>query len=232
MTAALLAAAAAYARARRRQLGLRWSARSLLLLVPAADIVIALAQRRRRLGDPAASPACASTSRSSVPDDARTMVVVPTMLTSVASVAALLEHIEVLALGNLDPRIHFAILSDFVDADAARPAWRRRRFSPPRATASRRSIAGSARDTRSILPVSSRAALERARTGVDGMGAQARQDRGIQPAAARRDGHELRRPGRRTGGPADRSATASRWTPTRVYRATRRKSWSASSRIR
>ena len=32
--------------------------------------------------------------------------------------AALLEHVEVLALGNLDPRIHFAILSDFVDADA------------------------------------------------------------------------------------------------------------------
>ena len=46
------------------------------------------------------------------------MVVVPTMLTSTDSVAALLEHIEVLALGNFDPRIHFAILSDFVDADA------------------------------------------------------------------------------------------------------------------
>ncbi len=29
---------------------------------------------------------------------------------------ALLEHLEVLALGNLDPRIHFAILSDFADA--------------------------------------------------------------------------------------------------------------------
>ena len=44
------------------------------------------------------------------------MVVVPTLLTSVAGVAALLEHLEVLALGNLDPRIHFAILSDGVDA--------------------------------------------------------------------------------------------------------------------
>ena len=46
------------------------------------------------------------------------MVVVPTLLTSTASVAALLEHVEVLALGNLDPRIHFAILSDFADADS------------------------------------------------------------------------------------------------------------------
>ena len=32
--------------------------------------------------------------------------------------AALLEHMEVLALGNLDPCIHFAILSDFADAES------------------------------------------------------------------------------------------------------------------
>ena len=31
-------------------------------------------------------------------------------------VAALLEHLEVQALGNLDKRVHFAILSDFRDA--------------------------------------------------------------------------------------------------------------------
>jgi cyclic beta-1,2-glucan synthetase len=30
----------------------------------------------------------------------------------------LLSHLEVLALGNLDPRIHFAILGDFTDAEA------------------------------------------------------------------------------------------------------------------
>ena len=76
------------------------------------------------------------------------MVVVPTLLTSAESVAALLEHIEVLALGNLDPRIHFAILSDFADADVAGPARRRGRFSPPRAPASRISIDGSAPTTR------------------------------------------------------------------------------------
>ena len=46
------------------------------------------------------------------------MVVVPTLLTSVERVAELLEHLEVLALGNLDPRVHFAILGDFTDAPA------------------------------------------------------------------------------------------------------------------
>jgi cyclic beta-1,2-glucan synthetase len=53
-----------------------------------------------------------------VPATARTMVVVPTMLTSTEGVDVLLEHLEVLALGNLDPCVHFAILSDFADADA------------------------------------------------------------------------------------------------------------------
>ncbi|MGE3509468.1 MAG: glucoamylase family protein [Vicinamibacterales bacterium] len=52
-----------------------------------------------------------------VPDTERTMVVVPTMLTSPSAVDALIEHVEVLALGNLDPCIHFAILSDFADCD-------------------------------------------------------------------------------------------------------------------
>ena len=40
----------------------------------------------------------------------------PTILRSVEGVGSLLEHMEVLALGNLDPRVHFAILSDVADA--------------------------------------------------------------------------------------------------------------------
>ena len=93
------------------------AAAALLLLLPASDVAIAFVQRlvarwippRRlpRLEFPAG-----------IPDNARTMVVVPTLLTSVPVVARLIEHVEVLALGNLDPRIHFAILSDFVDAPA------------------------------------------------------------------------------------------------------------------
>ena len=53
------------------------------------------------------------------------MVIVPTLLNSVAGVEHLLEHLEVQALGNLDPHIHFAILSDF--KDAARDRARERR---------------------------------------------------------------------------------------------------------
>src|SRR5664280_1657797 len=53
-----------------------------------------------------------------VPESARTMVVVPVLLGSVKGVEALLEHLEVQALGNLDPHIHFAILGDFKDATA------------------------------------------------------------------------------------------------------------------
>src|SRR4029453_12705437 len=37
-------------------------------------------------------------------------------LDSVERVADLMAHLEVQALGNLDPHIHFAILSDFRDA--------------------------------------------------------------------------------------------------------------------
>ena len=89
-------------------------------MIPAADIAIALAQRviawalpPRRL-----SRLDFTDRIQRVPDDARTMVVVPTLLTNVESVAPLLEHMEVLALGNLDPCIHFAILSDFADAES------------------------------------------------------------------------------------------------------------------
>ncbi|HXR97755.1 MAG TPA: glucoamylase family protein [Terriglobales bacterium] len=53
-----------------------------------------------------------------IPETARTMVVVPTLLTDAASVDTLLERLEVLALGNSDPYIHFALLSDFADAAA------------------------------------------------------------------------------------------------------------------
>jgi cyclic beta-1,2-glucan synthetase len=54
-----------------------------------------------------------------VPPEGRTMVIIPTLLTSPDDVQGLLEHLEVQAIGNMDPQIHFAILSDFVDAPTA-----------------------------------------------------------------------------------------------------------------
>jgi cyclic beta-1,2-glucan synthetase len=89
-----------------------------LLLVPTLDIAIAFIQRiLARLVPPRRLPRLDFTD--GVPDDARTMVVVPTLLASPAGVSSLLSHLEVLAHGNLDPHIHFAILSDFVDAPTA-----------------------------------------------------------------------------------------------------------------
>src|SRR4029453_7819236 len=51
-----------------------------------------------------------------IPQETRTMVVIPTLLTSPDGVAQLLEHLEVVALGNADPFIHFALITDFADA--------------------------------------------------------------------------------------------------------------------
>ncbi|MGE5049085.1 MAG: GH36-type glycosyl hydrolase domain-containing protein [Deltaproteobacteria bacterium] len=116
VTAMLVAAGAAYARAAggsaRTSLGV-----ALLLLVPASEVAIAMVQRlAARLAPPRRLPRLDLSA--GIPEDARTLVVVPALLTSVEGVERQLEHLEVLALGNLDPRIHFAILGDFADAKA------------------------------------------------------------------------------------------------------------------
>ncbi len=90
---------------------------ALVLLVPMSDVaVFVVHDLAARLLAPRRLPRLDFTH--GVPDSARTMVVVPTMLTSLPGVDALVEHVEVLALGNLDPCIHFAILSDFRDTGA------------------------------------------------------------------------------------------------------------------
>ena len=114
ITAAQLTGAAAYVRHAGGS-AVTVVAMTLLLAILAADIAIALVQRVIAWAVPPRRLSRLDFS-DRIPDEARTMVVVPTLLTSRASVAALLEHIEVLALGNLDPNIHFAILSDFADA--------------------------------------------------------------------------------------------------------------------
>ncbi|HET6893116.1 MAG TPA: glucoamylase family protein, partial [Pyrinomonadaceae bacterium] len=53
-----------------------------------------------------------------VPSDARTMVVIPTILSSEQNVRELVERLEVHYLANQDDQIHFALLGDFADADA------------------------------------------------------------------------------------------------------------------
>ncbi len=117
VVAALLAPAVAYVRAWG---GGAWAQgwTAALLLLPASEFAIALVQRlAARLAPPRRLPRLDF--RSGIPEDARTMVVVPTLLTSVAGVAELLQHLEILALGNADPHIHFALLGDFADAPTA-----------------------------------------------------------------------------------------------------------------
>ena len=51
-----------------------------------------------------------------IPPDCRTMVAVPTMLTSAAGVDRLIEILEIHHLANRDRHLHFALLTDFRDA--------------------------------------------------------------------------------------------------------------------
>ena len=51
-----------------------------------------------------------------IPADQKTMVVVPTLLTHPEAVAQLVEDLEVRYLGNRDPNLLFALLTDFPDA--------------------------------------------------------------------------------------------------------------------
>ncbi len=53
-----------------------------------------------------------------IPPEHRTLVTVPTMLTSAAGIEHMLDGLEVRYLANMDPCLHFALLTDFVDATA------------------------------------------------------------------------------------------------------------------
>ena len=51
-----------------------------------------------------------------IPPECRTLVVVPTMLTSAGNVEELIEALEVRFLANRDENLHFGLLTDFRDA--------------------------------------------------------------------------------------------------------------------
>ncbi len=115
VTAALLALGFAYAQAHSDSAWpLAWVA--LLLLLPASELAAAFVQSLSvRFAPPRRLPRLDFLA--GVPESARTVVVVPTLLTSPERVDELLGHLEVLALGNLDRHVHFALLGDFADAD-------------------------------------------------------------------------------------------------------------------
>ncbi|MDP4159977.1 MAG: glucoamylase family protein, partial [Bacillota bacterium] len=56
--------------------------------------------------------------REGIPEELRTMVAVPTLLTNVDRVKELVGQIEVYHLANKDQNLHFALLGDFADASS------------------------------------------------------------------------------------------------------------------
>lgn len=52
-----------------------------------------------------------------IPSESRTLVVIPSMLMSIQNIEELTEALEVRFLANRDKNLHFALLTDFMDAD-------------------------------------------------------------------------------------------------------------------
>ena len=90
---------------------------AILGAVPAVDAAVSLVNRGVTWGFGATSlPALGL--RGGVPAHLRTLVVVPTMLTTVAAIEEQIGHLEVHHLASPEGELHFALLSDWLDATA------------------------------------------------------------------------------------------------------------------
>ena len=109
----------------------------------------------------------------------RTLVVVPTLLTSEADVDELVGRLEVHYLANPDGDLRFALLTDWTDADREEVEGDRELLAPASEGCARLNAryGPAPQDGRPLLPPAPAPALERARRAVDGLGAQARQAR-------------------------------------------------------
>ncbi len=85
-----------------------------LALIPASHASVALLHRHvNRVFGPRVMPGLEL--RDGVPPELRTLVVVPTLLTSLASVEEQIEHLEVCHLANTEGDLRYALLSDWKD---------------------------------------------------------------------------------------------------------------------
>jgi len=90
---------------------------ALLAIVPASDLAVAVVNRDvTELVGPRRLPKLELAQ--GLPEELRTLVVVPALLTTEEEVRDLVERLEVHALANTDPQIKFALLSDWGDAVA------------------------------------------------------------------------------------------------------------------
>ncbi|HEX3274490.1 MAG TPA: glucoamylase family protein [Gemmatimonadales bacterium] len=95
-----------------------WPLVLLFALIPANDIaVVAMNQLITTFLPPRRLPKL-DLGRHGVPEELRTVVVVPTLFGSTEAVHEALEHLEVQYLANREPHLQYAILSDFTDAAA------------------------------------------------------------------------------------------------------------------
>jgi cyclic beta-1,2-glucan synthetase len=90
---------------------------ALLSIIPASDLALSIANWEFTVLIPPRILPQMETSKS-IPETAKTMVVIPTLLTDQAVVGELLEKLEIYSLANRDENIFFALLGDFADADA------------------------------------------------------------------------------------------------------------------
>jgi len=92
----------------------------LLALIPASDIAVSLVNQLVTAWlPPRTLPKLDLSGPEGIPPEFRTAVVVPTLFGSVQDVHEALETIEVQFLANREAHLHFALLSDFTDADGA-----------------------------------------------------------------------------------------------------------------
>jgi cyclic beta-1,2-glucan synthetase len=90
----------------------------ILSLVPASDLALSVLNWDvTHLFSPRLPPSMESAD--SIPAEAVTMVVVPTLLTSADAIKELIEKLEVHYLANMDENLYFALLGDFADAPQA-----------------------------------------------------------------------------------------------------------------
>ena len=85
--------------------------------IPAIDAAVALVNRGVNAGF-AATLLPAMDLADGVPADLRTIVAVPTLLTSPAGIEELIEHLEIHHLASPEGDLHFALLTDWTDAAA------------------------------------------------------------------------------------------------------------------
>ena len=89
---------------------------SFLLLLPANELaVLAVNYVVTSLLPPQVLPKM-SFRKEGIPDDCRTLVVVPMLLTTPDAIRNELGRLEIRYLANSDPNLHYALLSDFADA--------------------------------------------------------------------------------------------------------------------